>query len=74
MNEIIQRLEGIVRDSDKTISEAAAYIGVNRRQITRWINQNGTEMGIYKLAAFCRFYGVSADYVLGLPDHLDWPR
>ena len=31
-------------------------------------------MGIFKLAAFCRFYGVSADYILGLPEGLDRPR
>jgi transcriptional regulator with XRE-family HTH domain len=74
MEEIVKRLEDTVRDSDKRIQDAADYIGVNRRQISRWISPDGMEMGIFKLAAFCRFYGVSADYILGLPKDLNWPR
>ena len=27
-----------------------------------------------RLAKLCRFYGVSADYILGLPKGLQWPR
>lgn len=74
MNAITKRIEDTVRDSNKTILEAAAYIGVSPRQVSRWISQDGSEMGIFKLAAFCEFYGVSADYILGLPKDLDWPR
>lgn len=32
------------------------------------------QMPIKHLITLCRFYGVSADYVLGLPRGLDWPR
>ena len=74
MEEIRKRLEDTVRDSEKTVGEAAGFIGVNRREISRWISPGGSEMGIYKLAAFCRFYGVSADYILGLSRDMPWPR
>lgn len=32
------------------------------------------QMPIKHLITLCRFYGVSADYVLGLPKGLSWPR
>ncbi len=31
-------------------------------------------MTISKLKALCLYYHVSADYILGLPKGLDWPR
>ncbi len=74
MNEIVKRISDTVEDSNKTIVEAARYIGVSPKQIHRWKKQGGAEMGIFKLAAFCRFYGVSADYILGLPEGLEKPR
>lgn len=46
---------------------------VSTKQIRRW--RGGTsEMGIEKLEKLCRYYHVSADYILGLPRDLDWPR
>lgn len=74
MNEIVKRIADTVEDSNRTIAAAAQYIGVSQKQIYRWKKQDGAEMGIFKLAAFCRFYGVSADYILGLPEGLDRPR
>ena len=71
--EINQRLKEIIEDGDRTQSELAKTIGVNRRQINRWTEEN-VEMGIYKLKAICEFYNVSADYILGLPKGLQWPR
>lgn len=42
-------------------------------QIRRY-EKDLSEMTISKLKAFCQHYGVSADYILGLPRGLDWPR
>ena len=57
-------IDAIIEDSD---------IGVSTKQIHRW--RDGTsEMGIEKLEKLCRYYHVSADYILGLPRDLDWPR
>ena len=74
MEEIIKRISDTMEDSNKTIADAAKYIGVHERQLYRWKIQNGTEMGIFKLTKFCEFYGVSADYILGLPEGLTRPR
>lgn len=74
MNEIVKRIADTIEDSNKTVVEAANYIGVSTKQVHRWKKQDGAEMGIFKLAKFCEFYGVSADYILGLPEGLDRPR
>lgn len=73
MEEITRNINSIIEDSDERTDALALAIGCNRKQITRWKNGE-QEMGIYKLKAFCEFYGVSADYVLGLPKNLAWPR
>lgn len=71
--EINEVLESLITDNDTKKQKLAEHIGVNRKQIQRWINGEA-EMGIYKLKAICEYYGVSADYILGLPKNLKWPR
>lgn len=52
---------------------ALPLVGAAGEQVRRW--RDGTsEMGIEKLEKLCRYYHVSADYILGLPRDLDWPR
>ena len=68
-----ERFKALIEDTDTNITDLAEIIEVNRRQITRWQNDEA-EMGIYKLKKICEIYNVSADYVLGLPKGLDWPR
>ena len=70
---IEKTLHDLIEDNDTSIKELAEKLGVNRRQITRWIS-NESEMGISKLKAICEHYQVSADYLLGLPRGLNWPR
>lgn len=66
-------LNGLIEDRDTKIKELAKKIGVSTKQIKRW--KDGTsEMGIDKLVKICTYYSVSADYILGLPRRLEWPR
>lgn len=68
-----ERLTALIEDSDTTIAELCKETGLNPRQVTRW-KTDDAEMGITKLIKICKFYGVSADYILGLPRGLQWPR
>ena len=71
--QIHERIKAAREDNDILQKEIAEHIGVTERQIYRW--ENGlAEMGIYKLKAICLYYGVSADYILGLPDNLTKPK
>lgn len=71
--EIHEKIAAVIDDHDTYQEELAQVIGCNQKQITRW-KRGEAEMGIYKLKAFCEFYGVSADYILGLPRDAEWPR
>lgn len=71
METITKKITYTIESGNKTIKDLADYLGVTTRQITRW--KSGTsEMGIYKLQKFCEFYDVSADYILGLPEHAQY--
>ncbi|MBR3860934.1 MAG: helix-turn-helix transcriptional regulator [Oscillospiraceae bacterium] len=68
-----ERIDALIEDNDTSITELAEYLKINPKQITRW-KRNEQEMGINKLRAICLYYKVSADYILGLPHDLTWPR
>lgn len=71
--EIHERIKAAREDKDLTQDEVAEMLNIVRKQIYNW-ETGKTEMGITKLKALCLIYGVSADYILGLPRGLDWPR
>ena len=71
--EIHERIKATREDKDILQKDAAEFLGVSDKQIRRWENGE-SEMGILKLQKLCLYYGVSADYILGLPRGLDWPR
>lgn len=67
--ELHDRLKAAREDADLT----QAQTGIARRQYIRY-EQGAQEMGIAKLRALCLALDVSADYLLGLPRGLSWPR
>lgn len=60
-------------DLDLTQSEVAQKIGTTFQQIYKY-ESNQQEMTGTRLKELCSLYGVSADYILGLPKGLKWPR
>ena len=71
--ELHDRLKAAREDADLTQAQVAEQTGIARRQYIRY-EQGAQEMGIAKLRALCLTLGVSADYLLGLPRGLSWPR
>lgn len=71
--ELHERLKAVREDRDMSQADMAAALGTNRQQISRY-ETGMQEMTASRLAAVCRILGVSADYLLGLPQGLDWPR
>lgn len=65
MKLIAQRIKETIDKNEATQIELAKAIDVNPKQIQRW-KAGEQEMSITKLRSFCKFYGVSADYILGL--------
>ena len=71
--EIYERLRAAREDNDMTQGQVAEIIGCAREQINRY-EQGKQEMPINRLKKLCLIYHISADYILGLPRGLDWPR
>ena len=60
-------------DHDETQRQLAAAIGYHQVQIARYETGFNTPPIAY-LVKFSEHYHVSADYLLGLPRDLVWPR
>ena len=66
-------LKELRTDHDLSQDELASKLGLQQAQYQRY--ESGTnELPVRYLIALCNYYGVSADYILGLPKGLEWPR
>lgn len=71
--EYYERIRDIRIDRDETQTQLAKTINSAQQQICKY--ETGQQiMSVEKLKAICEHYGVSADYILGLPRGLEWPR
>ncbi len=62
-----RRLRDLREDRDLKQSDISDYLGMKQPQYNRY--ETGTrELPLHHLAALCRFYNVSADYILELTD------
>ena len=62
-------LRGLREDKDLTQQNIADILKIGRTMYRRY-ELGETEIPIRHLKTLCIFYGVSSDYVLGLPDGL----
>ncbi len=70
---MIKRMIDVRVDHDESQRQLAKAIGFHQVQIARYERGVHTP-SIEYIVAFCRHYGVSADYILGLPKDSKWPR
>lgn len=56
-----------------TQSELAKALNSTQRKIS-YLETGAAEPSLEDIRLLCKFYGVSADYLLGLPDDLDYPK
>lgn len=68
-----ERIKSTRLDHDEMQKELAYILQCTPKQIGRYENDD-QEMTVSKIIAFCKHYRVSADYLLGLPKDLNWPR
>ena len=69
-NEILKELR---EDNDKIQAEVADVLGISRTQYHLY-ESGKRQFKIEHIQKLCLYYGVSADYVLGLPDSLIYPQ
>lgn len=67
MEKYIKRMRDLREDNDKTQQEIADMLGTSQTMYARY-ERGANEMPIRHLIKLCQYYGVSADYILGLTD------
>ena len=65
----IKRIRDLREDHDKTQQELADVLGTSQTMYARY-ERGANEMPIRHLVTLCKYYNVSADYLLGLKDTL----
>ena len=63
----IKRIRDLREDHDKTQQAIADILGTSQTMYARY-ERGANEMPIRHLLVLCKYYGVSADYILGLKD------
>lgn len=63
MRTFIEKLRGLREDNDLTQAQIARILGTSQTMYARY-ERGANEMPIHHLVALCRFYNVSADYLL----------
>ena len=66
--EYIKRIRDLREDHDKTQHEIAEILGTSQTMYARY-ERGANEMPIHHLLTLCRYYDVSADYILGLKNN-----
>ena len=63
----VKRIRDLREDCDKTQQEIANVLGTSQTMYARY-ERGANELPIRHLLTLCRYYGVSADYILGLSE------
>ncbi len=66
-----QRIRDLREDKDKTQAQIAKLLGIHTTQYRRW-ETGETEIPVHIVIKLCKYYNVSADYILELPKGLKY--
>ena len=69
----VDRLTALRKDRDLLQKDIAAVLGCEQAAIPKY-ELRVSRYDIDDLIALCKFYNVSADYILGLPKGLEYPE
>ena len=68
MKNYIEIIKDLREDHDKTQREIAEYLGTTQQVYSRY-EKGENEIPLRHIISLCRYYNVSADYILGLDEH-----
>ena len=63
----IKRIRDLREDHDKTQQDIADILGTSQTMYARY-ERGANELPLHHLITLCKYYNVSADYILGLKD------
>ena len=67
MKTYVKRIRDLREDHDKTQQEIADVLGTSQTMYARY-ERGANELPVHHLISLCKYYRVSADYILGLSD------
>lgn len=70
---IYDKIKETRNDNDTSQKKIAQIMGITQQQYSLYESGKRT-LPIDLLTIFCKHFNVSADYILGLPKGLSWPR
>jgi len=70
MKTYVERMRELREDRDMNQREIAAVLSTTQQTYSRY-EQGINELPIRHVITLCRFYGVSADYFLGMSDRME---
>lgn len=65
----VKRIRDLREDHDKTQQEIADMLGTSQTMYARY-ERGANELPLRHLVKLCKYYRVSADYILGLSDRM----
>lgn len=68
-----ERIKGLREDHDEKQETVAKLLHITRQQYSLY-ETGQRQFKIEHIITLCLHYGVSADYILGLPRGLNWPK
>ena len=73
MREYCEILHALREDNDKKQVELAELLNVSQSYYSKY-EKGIRDLPIHHLITLCKYYNVSADYILGLPKNLEYPE
>ena len=67
------RLKELRIDKDLFQKDIAKFLEIDQQYYSKY-ERGLNELPLRHLITLCLYYGVSADYILGLPEGLDYPK
>ena len=68
-----EKIKRLREDNELNQTELGNAVNMTQRKIS-YIENNKYEPSIDDIKALCRFFNVSADYLLGFPKNLPFPK
>lgn len=68
MKSYVEIIRDLREDSDKTQKEVADYLGTTQQVYSRY-EKGENEIPVRHIISLCKYYNVSADYILGLSEN-----
>lgn len=68
MKSYVEIIRDLREDSDKTQKEVADYLGTTQQVYSRY-EKGKNEIPVRHIISLCKYYNVSADYILGLNEN-----